>query len=235
MEPILKLKNVSYTYQNKYQTVPAVRDVSASFSEGQIYAIIGKSGSGKSTLLSLLAGLALPTDGHIYYRGKSTDSFDLDQFRRENVAVIYQSFNLFPLMTSLENVCYPLELRGMSPKQAAEIAAEYIKKVDLPESVHRRFPNMLSGGEQQRVAIARALASGARVILADEPTGNLDVLNGELVVGLLSDLGHQDNYTVIIVTHDVSIVKSVDVVFQMSDGRISEPSNDKLIGVANYQ
>lgn len=221
MEPILELERVSFSYQNKYQTVSAVRNVNVAFSEGQLYAIIGKSGSGKSTLLSLMAGLALPTRGHVRYKGVATDMVDLDKYRRENVAVIYQSFNLFPLMTSLENVCYPLELRGKSPKDAAEVAREYIAKVSLPDSVHRRFPNMISGGEQQRIAIARALTSGAGVILADEPTGNLDVANGEMVVKILSDLARVDNYTVILVTHDVSIVENADIVYQMSDGQLS--------------
>jgi len=123
-------------------------------------------------------------------------------------------------MTCLENVCYPMELCGSSPKDAAAAASEYIAKVSLPESVHRRFPNMISGGEQQRIAIARALTSGARVILADEPTGNLDVANGEMVVKILSDLAHNEGYTVILVTHDVSIVEDADVVYQMSDGQL---------------
>lgn len=220
MEPILELERVSFSYQNKYQTVSAVRNVNVSFLEGTLYAIIGKSGSGKTTLLSIMAGLALPTRGHVRYMGTATDEVDLDKYRRENVAVIYQSFNLFPLMTCLENVCYPMELRGSSPKEAAAAASEYIAKVSLPESVHRRFPNMISGGEQQRIAIARALTSGARVILADEPTGNLDVANGEMVVKILSDLAHNEGYTVILVTHDVSIVEDADVVYQMSDGQL---------------
>jgi putative ABC transport system ATP-binding protein len=221
VESILELERVSYSYQNKYQTVSAVRNVNVSFSGGKLSAIIGKSGSGKSTLLSLMAGLALPTRGHVRYKGTATDKVDLDQYRRENVAVIYQSFNLFPLMTCLENVCYPLELRGNSPKEAAAVATEYIARVSLPDSVHQRFPNMISGGEQQRIAIARALTSGARVILADEPTGNLDVANGEMVVKILSDLARVDNYTVILVTHDISIVENADVVYQMSDGQLS--------------
>ena len=217
-EPILRLENVCYQYRNKYQSVDAVNDATAEFYEGKTYAIIGKSGSGKSTLLSLIAGLALPTDGQVLYRGVPTDDFDLDKYRRNNVAVVYQSFNLFPLMTCLENVCFPLELLGKSPKEAAVIAKEYIAHVNLPKSVGKRFPNMISGGEKQRVGIARALASGAKIILADEPTGNLDVANGEKIVQLLCDLAHEDNYTVIIVTHDMSITQVVDEVMQMSDG-----------------
>ena len=217
-EPILKLDNVSYQYRNNYTAVDAVKEVNAEFYEGKMYAIIGKSGSGKSTLLSLMAGLALPTEGQVIYRGTATDCVDLDKYRRENVAVVYQSFNLFPLMTCLENVCFPMELLGKKPKDAAVTAREYIEHVNLPETVYKRFPNMISGGEKQRVGIARALASGAKVILADEPTGNLDIANGEKIVQLLKDLAHEDNYTVIIVTHDISITKVVDEVMQMSDG-----------------
>ena len=217
-EPILRLDNVCYQYRNNYQSVDAVKDATAEFHEGKTYAIIGKSGSGKSTLLSLIAGLALPTDGQVLYRGVPTDEFDLNKYRRENVAVVYQSFNLFPLMTCLENVCFPLELLGKNPKEASVIAKQFIEHVNLPETVGKRFPNMISGGEKQRVAIARALASGAKIILADEPTGNLDVANGEKIVQLLKDLAHVDNYTVIIVTHDMSITQVVDEVMQMSDG-----------------
>jgi len=217
-EPILKLDNVSYQYRNQYKAVDAVKGVNAEFYEGKMYAIIGKSGSGKSTLLSLMAGLALPSEGQVVYRGTATDSVDLDKYRRQNVAVVYQSFNLFPLMTCLENVCFPLELMGKKPKEAAVTAKEYIEHVNLPDSVYKRFPNMISGGEKQRVGIARALASGAKVILADEPTGNLDIANGEKIVQLLRDLAHEDNYTVIVVTHDMSITQLADEVMQMSDG-----------------
>ena len=227
-EPILKLDKVSFQYSNHYQSVEAVREASAEFFEGKMYAIIGKSGSGKSTLLSLIAGLALPTDGQVLYRGVPTDAVELDKYRRENVAVVYQSFNLFPLMTCLENVCFPMELLGKTPKNAAVTAREYIAHVNLPDSVHKRFPNMISGGEKQRVAIARALASGAKVILADEPTGNLDIANGEKIVQLLRDLAHEDNYTVIVVTHDLGITTVADEVMQMSDGYLKPLLLDEL-------
>lgn len=217
-EPILRLDKVSYQYRNNYQSVDAVKDASADFFEGKLYAIIGKSGSGKSTLLSVMAGLALPTKGQVIYRGIPTDEVNLDKYRRENVTVVYQSFNLFPLMTCLENVCFPLELLGKTPKEASVIAKEQIAHVNLPETVYKRFPNMISGGEKQRVAIARALASGAKVILADEPTGNLDVANGEKIVELLWHLAHDENYLVIIVTHDLGITKIADEVMQMTDG-----------------
>jgi putative ABC transport system ATP-binding protein len=217
-KPILRLDKVSYQYRNNYQSVDAVKDASADFFEGKLYAIIGKSGSGKSTLLSVMAGLALPTKGQVIYRGIPTDEVNLDKYRRENVTVVYQSFNLFPLMTCLENVCFPLELLGKTPKEASVIAKEQIAHVNLPETVYKRFPNMISGGEKQRVAIARALASGAKVMVADEPTGNLDVANGEKIVELLWHLAHDENYLVIIVTHDLGITKIADEVMQMTDG-----------------
>jgi putative ABC transport system ATP-binding protein len=227
-EPILKLDNVSYQYSNNYQSVDAVKEVSTDFFEGKLYAIIGKSGSGKSTLLSLMAGLTLPTEGQVIYRGTPTDEVNLDKYRRQNVTVVYQSFNLFPLMTCLENVCFPLELLGKTPKEAAVVAREQIAHVNLPESVYKRFPSMISGGEKQRVAIARALASGAKVILADEPTGNLDVANGEKIVDLLWHLAHDDNYLVIVVTHDLGITRVADEVMQMSDGYLKPLVLDEI-------
>lgn len=227
-KPILRLDKVSYQYRNNYQSVDAVKDASADFFEGKLYAIIGKSGSGKSTLLSVMAGLALPTKGQVIYRGIPTDEVNLDKYRRENVTVVYQSFNLFPLMTCLENVCFPLELLGKTPKEASVIAKEQIAHVNLPETVYKRFPNMISGGEKQRVAIARALASGAKVILADEPTGNLDVANGEKIVELLWHLAHDENYLVIIVTHDLGITRVADEVLQMSDGYLKPLLLDEI-------
>ena len=218
-EPILKLENVSFQYSNHYQSVEAVKEASAEFYEGKMYAIIGKSGSGKSTLLSLIAGLALPTDGQVLYRGVPTDAVDLDKYRRENVAVVYQSFNLFPLMTCLENVCFPMELLGKSPKNAAVTAREYIAHVNLPDSVHKRFPNMISGGEKQRVAIARALASGAKVILADEPTGNLDSQAGGDILEIFSNL-HKAGNTVIMVTHDPAVASRADRIIKIKDGLV---------------
>ena len=217
---LLEVKNVSYSYQSQYQNVEAVKNVSFELDQGKVYAIIGKSGSGKSTLLSLMAGLALPVTGEILYNGESTRSISLEEYRRDKASVIYQTFNLFPLMTVLENVIFPLELKGMKYQQAREIAEKHIESVGLSEMHYRRFPNMLSGGERQRVAIARALATGSKLLLADEPTGNLDVANGDIVVKLLTDLAHKDNLAVVIVTHDLAISQRADVVFQMKDGRL---------------
>lgn len=217
---ILELKNVRYTYQTQYQSVEALRGVSFAFEEGQVYAVMGASGSGKTTLLSLMAGLDLPTGGEIFLDGVSTAAMNLETYRREKVAVIYQNFRLFPLLTVAENVMYPMELRGMKPREARERAAGLIDRVGLPASTLNRFPAMLSGGEQQRVAIARALGLETRLLLADEPTGNLDTANSENVFEILSDLAHRDGYCVIIVTHDPSIGSRADELLRLQDGRL---------------
>ena len=170
---LLELDNVVYEYSNKYQTVRAVNEVSYEFHKGRSM-LLWESPVRKDYSSILLAGLDVPKEGAVIYREKSTKDMDRDRYRREDVAVIYQDYNLFPLLTAIENVMYPLQLRGMNEKQAMQKASEKIKSVGMDESFHKRFPSMLSGGEQQRIAIARALASGAQIILADEPTGNLD-------------------------------------------------------------
>ena len=174
---VIELRDVKYVYQSQYQRVEALRGISFAFEPGKVYSVMGSSGGGKTTLLSLMAGLDVPTEGSVLCEGVSTADIDLEQYRRERVAVIYQDFRLFPLLTAAENVMYPMELRGAKPGAAKKRAAELIRKVGLPETVLDRFPAMLSGGEQQRVAIARALGMETKVLLADEPTGNLDSQN----------------------------------------------------------
>ena len=215
----ISLKNVSYSYKGKFQTVKAVNGVSYDFEAGKCYALIGKSGSGKTTLLSLMAGLDLPTEGEILVNGKPTAEWNRNQMRRDEVSVIYQNYNLFPLLTVQENIRYPLDLKGMPRKEAAALAKEVRGRVELPESYDKRLPAHLSGGEQQRVAIARTLAQGCKIILADEPTGNLDTATTMNVVEILRSLAHNDGCTVIIVTHDPAVAELSDVVLQMRDGK----------------
>lgn len=218
---ILTVDNVSYTYKSKYQTVEAVSNVSCAFESGKVYAIIGHSGSGKSTLLSLLAGLDLPTKGEIFIEGKPLSQLNRDKYRKEFASVVYQSFNLFPLLTAIENVSFPMELGGMSTKNAREKAKELILSVGLSERIYSQLPQMMSGGEQQRVAVARALAAGGKVLLADEPTGNLDSANGEIIVELLEELAHNRGYAVIIITHDMGVADRADIVYTMKDGKLT--------------
>ncbi len=215
---LLKAENVSFSYQNQYQTVHAVKQASCSFEEGKTYAIVGKSGSGKTTLLSLLAGLELPSRGDVFFEGRSTREIDCDAYRRDHAAVIYQSYNLFPLLTAEENVLYPLKLKKIGKAEAKARAHAQLAAVGILPEEYARFPLQLSGGQQQRVAIARALAAGNKIVLADEPTGNLDVESGEQVVEILIRLAHEGGCAVIIITHDPDIAAQMDEVFTMRDG-----------------
>ncbi len=218
---VLELNDVHYTYETQYQKTDALKGISCSFEEGTMYALMGKSGSGKTTLLSLMAGLDLPTQGEIKAEGISTADMDLKKYRREKAAVIYQNFRLFPLLTAAENVMFPMELRGVDAKSALEEAKRLIAKVSLPESVCDRYPTMLSGGEQQRVAIARALGMRTKLLLADEPTGNLDTANSENIIHILQDLAHHDGYCVIVVTHDEAFGEQADVKIRLTDGEVT--------------
>ena len=219
---ILQINDVQYTYQSKYQKVQALRGLTLSFEPGKLYALVGRSGSGKTTLLSLMAGLDLPTGGEIDFEGKPLSGLDRDLYRRDDVAVIYQSYNLLPLLTVEENVAFPLELKKLPREEIRKTAQEKLRLVGLDEGYFKRLPAMLSGGEQQRVAVARALAAQARVILADEPTGNLDTDNASKVIELLRTLAHEQGVCVIVVTHDLSIADRADAVFRLKDGQLDE-------------
>lgn len=216
----ISVENISYTYQGKYQKVQALKNVSCNFEKQKFYAVIGHSGSGKTTLLSMLAGLGVPTEGTICVDGVGLKQIGTERHRRENISVIYQAFNLFPALTVLENVMYPMQIGHTSKKSAAIKAKELLNSVKITDAHFKKFPTMLSGGEQQRVAIARALASNAKVILADEPTGNLDTENGKIVIDILKRLVREEQYCVIVVTHDLGIAGQADIVYRMTDGRL---------------
>ncbi|MBQ4642914.1 MAG: ABC transporter ATP-binding protein, partial [Oscillospiraceae bacterium] len=209
-------------YRNSFQTVKAVNGISYNFEPGRVYAVVGVSGSGKTTFLSLLAGLDIPTEGKIEFDGNATSDIDRDNYRLNHVSVIYQNFNLFYHLTVLENAAYPLYVKKMPKAAAEELAKEKLLKVGITESQFKRLPNMLSGGEQQRVAIARALACGSEIILADEPTGNLDSKNSRNIVEILKNLAHEENRCVIIVTHDPSVAEEADIVLKMEDGAFED-------------
>jgi len=218
----INITNVTYEYKNS--ETPAVSNINCEFSPGKVYAVVGPSGSGKSTMLSLLAGLDTPTKGDITFNGTSLKALDLDRYRRESIAMIFQMFQLFPLLTALENVCYPLELCRVKPAEARPRAMALLESVGIKPEQINRFPSNLSGGEQQRVAIARSLVAGAKILLADEPTGNLDAANTKNVMDILLNLAHQENYCVIIVTHDMEVAEMADVVLKMRDGRLTQES-----------
>jgi len=222
----LTLADVKYEYRNKYQTVHALKGVSCVFERGKFYAVVGKSGSGKTTLLSMIAGLDNPTSGDVYIEEKAVRGVDRDKYRLNHISVIYQSLNLFPLLTVIENVMFPLEYKKMPKSEARKIAVGKLDSVGIGAEMHRRLPSMLSGGEMQRVAIARALANKAEIILADEPTGNLDTENSKNIVGLLKDLAGKENICVIVVTHDMAVSEEADVVLRISDGAIVGAEGD---------
>ena len=213
---VLSLENVTYRYKNAQRA--AVSGISCEFEEGKVYAVVGASGSGKSTFLSLLAGLDLPTEGTIRFQGDSLAELNLDRYRRESISMIFQVFHLFPLLTVMENVCFPMELCGITPKDARPRAAKLLEAVGIREEQMKRFPSKLSGGERQRVAIARSLASNAKIILGDEPTGNLDGDNTQNIMDILCELAHKKGYCVILVTHDMEVAEMADVSFRMKDG-----------------
>ena len=215
----LTLQHVSYRYPGGSRY--ALDGISGTFSAGKLYAVIGPSGSGKSTLLSLMAGLDRPTEGSLQLNGSDYRSLNLDRCRRQEIAMIFQAFQLFPLLTVLENVCFPMEANGVKQKEAKAKAKELLTSVGISEEQHQRYPANLSGGEQQRVAIARALSSGAGIILADEPTGNLDTANGNQVMEILLRLAHEEGRCVIVVTHDMDIAAQADEVWRMKDGALA--------------
>ena len=216
----LRIENVNYRYKNAPRL--ALSSVSCVFQPGTVSAVVGPSGSGKTTLLSIMAGLDRPESGKVLLDGGDLAGMDLDAYRRKDVSVIFQAFQLFPLLTVMENVCYPMELSGVGTKAARERAKALLESVGIGEEKFRRFPANLSGGEQQRVAIARSLATGAGVLLADEPTGNLDGENSRNVVELLTRLAHEEGYCVIIVTHDPAIAEASDLVLRMADGVLEQ-------------
>ena len=218
-KPIISFRNFSFQY--RAQKRPTLTDINLEIYPGERVLIAGPSGSGKSTLLSLMAGLDRPTEGSLQLNGSDYRSLNLDRCRRQEIAMIFQAFQLFPLLTVLENVCFPMEANGVKQKEAKAKAKELLTSVGISEEQHQRYPANLSGGEQQRVAIARALSSGAGIILADEPTGNLDTANGNQVMEILLRLAHEEGRCVIVVTHDMDIAAQADEVWRMKDGALA--------------
>ncbi len=219
MKKLVEIKDVHYTYKSKYQKNEVLKGVSGTFESGKFYAVLGKSGSGKSTLLRLLAGLNIPAGGEILISGNNLAEMNREKYRREQIAVIYQELNLFPGLTVLENIMFPLQMQHMKKREAVKRAEAYMETVGLPLSYRKKLPEMLSGGEQQRVAIARALGMPGQLILADEPTGNLDVENTRNVIRILKELAEEKDYCVIVVTHDMEVAKVADVVYELQDGQ----------------
>jgi putative ABC transport system ATP-binding protein len=216
----VSLKDVHLTLPSRAGNVDILRGVDLTVRPGEALGIVGPSGSGKTTLLMVIAGLERASRGDVMVAGQSLAGKGEDElaaFRRDNIGIVFQSFHLIPTMTALENVAVPLEFRGA--RDAMGIAEEKLKRVGLGHRL-THYPGQLSGGEQQRVAIARALASGARIIIADEPTGNLDHVTGEQIIKLLFDVRTQDGASLLLVTHDRSLAERCDRMAEVLDGKI---------------
>jgi len=216
----VSLKDVHLTLPSRAGNVDILRGVDLTVKAGEALGIVGPSGSGKTTLLMVIAGLERASRGEVTIAGQSLNGKGEDElaaFRRDNIGIVFQSFHLIPTMTALENVAVPLEFRGA--RDAMGIAEEKLKRVGLGHRL-THYPGQLSGGEQQRVAIARALASGAKIIIADEPTGNLDHVTGEQIIKLLFDLRTQDGASLLLVTHDRTLAERCDRVAEVLDGKI---------------
>ena len=213
---ILKLKNIGYSYDNRNKILDGI---DYEFEKGRVYAIVGRSGAGKTTLLSLLSGLTSPTKGSILFEEKDVRKIDRYQYRSRYVGVVFQQFNLLPHLNAVENVELSMRASGKKIANKRARAVELLGKVDLDETLTKRRILKLSGGEQQRVAIARALSYDPDIILADEPTGNLDLTTQDEVMDIFKRLAHEENKCVIIVSHSPQVAESVDEVYELASLR----------------
>lgn len=225
---MIELRSVSKTVVSGGEPLTIVQPLDLSVPAGRYVSIVGPSGSGKSTLLGLIAGLDVPTTGEIHIDGVDITALDEDELARlrgRKIGVVFQFFHLIPSLTAFENVVIPLEIAGAL--DARDRAGALLNEVGLDERAHH-YPAQLSGGEQQRVAIARALANEPPILLADEPTGNLDSGNGRHIVELLHRVQQSRGTTVILVTHDIDLASGADVVLRMRDGRAERVTEEHL-------
>ena len=225
---MIELRSVSKTVVSGGEPLTIVQPLDLSVPEGRYVSIVGPSGSGKSTLLGLIAGLDMPTTGEIHIDGVDITALDEDELARlrgRKIGVVFQFFHLIPSLTAFENVVIPLEIAGAL--DARDRAGALLNEVGLDERAHH-YPAQLSGGEQQRVAIARALANEPPILLADEPTGNLDSGNGRHIVELLHRVQQSRGTTVILVTHDIDLASGADVVLRRRDGRAERVTEEHL-------
>ena len=214
---ILKVEYLSFTY-NKEKFV--LKDINMTFDKGIVYGIFGRSGAGKSTLLSLLAGLETSKYGHIYYKGDDLFKMNLDAYRCNEIGIIFQAYNLLPQLTAIENVILSMDISNLKIKDREKKAKLLLKKVGLNDELINRRVLQLSGGEQQRVAIARALSYDSDVILADEPTGNLDPEMEDEIIQLLLDVAHKEDKCVIIISHSKNVKSKVDKSYHLINGKL---------------
>lgn len=212
---VLRLENMGFSYSKTDKMV--LKNINYDFEAGKIYAITGKSGAGKTTLLSVLSGLCEPTEGKIYVDNVDITKMNKYDYRSKEVGVVFQSFNLLPKLTAIENVLLSMDIAKTKNKEKKQYALELLKKVGLSEEEANRRVLKLSGGQQQRVAIARAISYNPRIILADEPTGNLDVETQNEIMQIFKELAYNEGKCIIIVTHSPDVSKTADVVIPLSN------------------
>lgn len=212
----LTIKNLSYSYQNGEHTQKVLDNINAEFKSGKVYAIVGESGSGKTTFLSLISALDKLQEGDIEFNKESLKNISSQEFRLKYVNIVFQSYNLIKYMTAAENVEIASDFDGLKADPM-----QYLERVGITADESRRLVGKLSGGQQQRVAIARALASNSPIIMADEPTGNLDEDTEEKIIEIFKNLAHKDNKIVIIVTHSRQVAKKADQVLTLRRGKLS--------------
>lgn len=232
-QPVIELKNLWKTYHLGDVPVHALKGVDLKVYPGDFIIILGKSGSGKSTMMNMIGALDSPTRGKIFLDGGDTeklDESDLAQVRGSKIGFVFQQFNLMPILTAVENVALPMLFQGIPADERTKRAEELLTLVGLEKRMHHR-PTELSGGEQQRVAIARALSNDTEVLLADEPTGNLDTNTGLQIMKLISDLHKKEKKTIILVTHDVNLVTYAHRTIYLKDGLIIKDNHKKPKGV----
>jgi len=221
---LLELHNISKVYKMGSVHVDALKDVNFSVQEGEFVVIVGPSGSGKSTLLDLIGCLNRPTSGNVIIEGNNTSTLSesgLAMIRRETIGFVFQTFNLIPRLNALENVTLPMWFAGIDTATREERSKELLKLVGLENRIYYK-PTELSGGQRQRVAIARALVNDPKIILADEPTGNLDSKSGRDIVEILTNLNHDNGKTIILVTHNEKLADFADKKISMRDGTINK-------------
>lgn len=214
MERVLKLENVGYKYKDSKDDY-VFSNINFEFEKGKVYAIKGKSGAGKTTLLSLICGLDKKYDGNIYYQNKNLKKLDLDRYRNNDIGIVFQSYNLLVHMNAIENVVLSMDINGIKEKNKNKVALEYLKQVGLDSNQAKRRVLKLSGGEQQRVAIARSLSYNPNVIIADEPTGNLDLETENDILKIFKALAKNENKCIIVVTHSKNVSDQCDVVYEL--------------------
>lgn len=212
---ILKLENVGYRYKDAPKDIYVFENINYEFEQGKMYAIKGKSGSGKTTLLSLITGLEKCTEGNVLYDGKNLKKMNLDIYRNTDIGIVFQSYNLLPSLTAIENIMLSMDISKIKVKNKKEKALELMKSVGLSEEHANRKILKLSGGEQQRIAIARSLSYNPKIIIADEPTGNLDKDTENEILKIFENLAKKENKCIIIVTHSQNVCDKVDVVYEL--------------------